>query len=100
MLPHEDFQRIINTTNQTNVLLAAHWIALKQIMGSILEKEYDAGGPNSRQPSQKEELENGMLRWLGYLNRLVDAEHAAYCQWPIWVDTQLRHNSRFFGKTK
>ncbi|KAK1772523.1 C6 zinc finger protein [Phialemonium atrogriseum] len=98
MLPHDQFQRVIDTTNQVNILLSAHWIALKQIMAIITEKEYEAGA--RPQNATDGGVEPGMLRWLKYLNRLVDAEHKVYNQWPVWVETQLDRDPCFFGKTR
>lgn len=98
MLPHDQFQRVIDTTNQVNILLSAHWIALKQIMAIITEKEYEAGA--RPQNATEGGVEPGMLRWLKYLNRLVDAEHKVYNQWPVWVETQLDRDPCFFGKTR
>ncbi|KAH6667667.1 hypothetical protein EV126DRAFT_447134 [Verticillium dahliae] len=41
MLPHERFQLVVDRGSQVMVLLAAHWIALKQIMAEITLHEYD-----------------------------------------------------------
>ncbi|CAK7223583.1 hypothetical protein SCUCBS95973_005228 [Sporothrix curviconia] len=38
-LPHEQFRQVIDLDKQVFVLLAAHWIALKQIMSRITSKE-------------------------------------------------------------
>jgi hypothetical protein len=98
MLPHEQFQQLIDPTNQVCILLGAHWIALKQIMAIITEREYDRSKKPPPTPRDGQ-IDLGMMRWLSHLNRCVDMNHAAYNQWPVWVDTQLGHNRAFFGKT-
>jgi hypothetical protein len=98
MLPHEQFRHVIDPSNQVCVLLASHWIALKQIMATITETEWRAG-PEAGKKSGGD-IEIGMIRWLKYLNGLVDAEHVVYNQWPMWVDAQLERDVGFFGKTR
>ncbi|KAK0706829.1 hypothetical protein B0T26DRAFT_655867 [Lasiosphaeria miniovina] len=94
MLPHEQFQRLVDPANQPAVLLAAHWIALKQIMEPVTDAQKrawaDGGGGTS------DSL--GMIRWLKYLNRLVGAEYRAYNDWPVWVEQQLAGDRGFFGR--
>jgi len=100
MLPQQDFQRVIDPTNQVAILLGAHWIALKQIMATITEMEIKG---RAKEPEKKEVDETnpwlGISRWLKYLNRLVDAEHLPYNAWPMWVEAQLDENPRCFGRT-
>lgn len=104
MLPHDEFQKVIDTTNQTNILLCSHWISLKQIMGSITEKEYepsDNGNVTNRHRNPRDgSVDLGICRWLKYLNKLVDMDHAVYNQWPMWVEQQLDRNPSFFGRTR
>ncbi|KAK3387680.1 hypothetical protein B0H63DRAFT_470694 [Podospora didyma] len=105
MMPHEDFQRLVDPDNQVAVLLATHWIALKQIMATITETEEKGAAkvPDSSSSSSgsrpEHSIELGIIRWLKYLNRLVDQDHVRYNQWPVWVETQLDLDRGFFGKT-
>ncbi|GJC82324.1 sterol regulatory element-binding protein ECM22 [Colletotrichum liriopes] len=94
-LPHEKFQRIIDMGNQTMVLLASHWIALKQIMAFITNAEHEC---REKAPPQENAIDLGIIRWLGYLNKQVDHEHLIYNQWPLWVESQLNQDLGFFGK--
>lgn len=98
MLPHDKFRRIIDPTNQVAVLLATHWIALKQIMVFITEVEETA---RQKQPasSSDDPIDPGLLRWLRHANRQVDFEHQVYNSWPVWVEEQLNREPSFFGKT-
>ena len=97
-LSHDEFQHIVDPNNQVCIVLAAHWIALKQIMGTILETELKAGA-QPPQPSKERGISVGIIRWLKYLNRLVDLEHLAYNQWPLWVEAKLDKDRGFFGRT-
>ncbi|KAI1657427.1 hypothetical protein F4813DRAFT_389604 [Daldinia decipiens] len=108
-LPHARFQRLVDPENQTCTLLAAHWIAIKQIMAPVTETEHrlrareprhqnhdqDGDGSNKNNGS----MNLGMVRWLKYLNRQVDAEHRRYNDWPAWVEEQLDRDPTFFGRT-
>lgn len=101
MLPHDEFQRIIDPSNQVAILLATHWIAVKQIMVTITETE--AKG-RAKEPENKPNVDehdpwNGLGKWLRYLNRLVDEEHLAYNAWPVWVEAQLEQDAGCFGRT-
>lgn len=100
MLPHDEFQRIIiDPSNQTIILLSSHWIALKQIMATITDVE---GAARAKEPEPTPRQENdmciGIIKWLRYLNGLVDEEHAPYNVWPAWVEMQLERDPRCFGK--
>jgi hypothetical protein len=99
MLPHEQFRHIIDPNSQVCVLLASHWIALKQIMAIITEKEGLASGEALKKQNEGD-IELGIIRWLKHLNGLVDADHAGYNQWPMWVEAQLDRDRSFFGKTR
>ncbi|TKW57689.1 hypothetical protein CTA1_6736 [Colletotrichum tanaceti] len=94
-LPHDKFQRVIDMGNQTMILLASHWIALKQIMAFITNVEHEC---REKAPSQGSTVDLGIIRWLGYLNKQVDHEHLIYNQWPLWVESQLSRDLTFFGK--
>jgi hypothetical protein len=110
MLPHDKFQRVIDTGNQTMVLLGSHWIALKQIMAFINETEYSV---RQKEPTTADSelngggggggsgnIDLGIIRWLRYLNNIVDDDHLIYNQWPVWVAEQLERDITFFGRTR
>jgi len=108
MLAHEKFQRLVEPGNMVGVLLASHWIALKQIMASITEVEEKAAGAVSYKNSESRgrgagkpgnDISLGIIRWLKYLNALVDEEHQVYNAWPRWVEAQLDADRGYFGKT-
>ncbi|KAL2274132.1 hypothetical protein FJTKL_03611 [Diaporthe vaccinii] len=94
MLPQEDFSRIVDPSDQAFTLLAANWIAIKQIMAVITEVEKEW----SQKPSDKGNVDEGMGRWLRYLNRQVEPGFFRYNQWPMWVQAQLENDPCFFGK--
>src|SRR5690349_6776196 len=92
MLPHDKFQRIIEPGNQVAILLATHWIALKQVMAVITETEdkaaekmpgagcHDRGrggagnGGSGSAGAAGNDISLGIIRWLKYLNRMLDGE--------------------------
>ncbi|KAI0445596.1 C6 zinc finger protein [Xylaria telfairii] len=95
-IPHENFQTLINGENQVCLLLASHWIALKQIMAAITGIEH---AQRLQQTSRKDgDMDLGMVRWLKYINRHVDMDHRQYNQWPLWVEAQLDIDLGYFGK--
>lgn len=100
MLPHDKFRRIIDPSNQVMVLLATHWIALKQIMAFITEVEEMARATRPAGGGKQDAIDPGLSRWLKYLNRQVDFEHRLYNTWPMWVEEQLDRDITFFGKTR
>lgn len=81
--------------NWTMMLLASHWVALKQIMAFITNAEHEC---REKEPPQENTVDLGIIRWLGYLNKRVDQEHLIYNQWPMWVENQLNRDLGFFGK--
>lgn len=128
-LPHDQFQRLVDlSANPLSVVLATHWIALKQIMVVITETEYvirdqqtnPHGAPpheQSLRPSalnlasnsaaehqgsreNRGDMEQGMLRWLKHLNRMVEPNLRPFNAWPEWVEAQLERDPGFFGKTR
>ncbi|PKS06976.1 hypothetical protein jhhlp_005573 [Lomentospora prolificans] len=99
MLPHDKFRRIIDPSNQVMILLATHWIALKQIMAFITEVEEMARATRPTR-SESDPIDPGLVRWLKYLNRQVDFEHRLYNTWPMWVEEQLERDITFFGKSR
>ena len=101
-LPHEQFRQIIDPNNQVFVLLAAHWIALKQIMTRITSKEESVSvSVSERDDSQRTDedgtMDLGIIRWLRYLNRLVKPEYLAYNEWPMWVEAELDRDREVFA---
>jgi len=99
-LPHDKFQQIIDPNNQVSVLLATHWIAIKQIMAAITETEQRFSKRESvkdKGPDGGPDL--GIIRWLKHLNRGLDPEYLAYNQWPLWVEAELDLDRHVFGKT-
>jgi hypothetical protein len=95
-MPHEKFVYLIDPRNQVCILLASHWIALKQIMATITETEHMV---RTQEPQQKEKaMDLGIIRWLRYLNRQVGPEFLQYNHWPVWVEAQLDRDLGFFGK--
>ncbi|KAI1506553.1 hypothetical protein F5X99DRAFT_7681 [Biscogniauxia marginata] len=95
-ISHEDFQSLVDPRNQVCLLLAAHWISLKQVMATITEAEHQASSQQARR--KEHDLDMGMFRWLKHLNRQIDPEHRRYNQWPLWVEAQLDGDRRFFCK--
>ncbi|KAI1107326.1 hypothetical protein F4804DRAFT_297596 [Jackrogersella minutella] len=96
-LPHARFQQLVDPGSQVLALLAAHWVALKQIMAPITQLEHRLRAREPRGGAGGVDL--GMTRWLRHINRQVDAHHRPYNEWPEWVERQLDGDSRFFGKT-
>ncbi|GAP83844.2 putative C6 zinc finger protein [Rosellinia necatrix] len=95
-IPHENFQSLIDGSNQVCLLLASHWIALKQIMAII------TGAEHSQRPQQLRrndgDMDMGMVRWLKHINRQVGIDYQQFNQWPLWVEAQLDRNLCYFGK--
>ncbi|TEA17812.1 hypothetical protein C8034_v012229 [Colletotrichum sidae] len=100
-LPHDKFKLVIDLSNQTFILLATHWIAVKQIMAPITAAERRCREKSPPPPPAQEKeppVDLGILRWLVYLNKQVDDEHLIYNQWPLWVEDQLNRDPAAFGK--
>ncbi|KAI1368973.1 C6 zinc finger protein [Xylaria arbuscula] len=94
-IPHENFQLLIDGGNQVCLLLASHWIALKQIMATITGAEHS----QRQNPGRKDgDMDLGMVRWLKHINRHIDVDYQQYNQWPLWVEAQLDINLGYFGK--
>ncbi|KAL2264047.1 hypothetical protein VTK26DRAFT_3085 [Humicola hyalothermophila] len=98
-LPHDQFRRIVDPTNQVAVLLAAHWQAVEEIMAPITDAETKAAAVTNR-PSGPGPGAGGYSGWLRYLNRLVDDEHLKYNEWPLWVEAELARDRGCFGRAQ
>ncbi|KAK3304553.1 uncharacterized protein B0T15DRAFT_399348 [Chaetomium strumarium] len=99
MLPHDQYQRLIDPNNQVSILLGAHWVALEQIMAVITEAERKAAAKTPNQ-SPGAGISLGTIRWLKYLNTQVDAHHHAYNSFPRWVEAQLDRDRGYFGRSR
>ncbi|KAK8094514.1 hypothetical protein PG997_001199, partial [Apiospora hydei] len=66
-IPHERFQYLIDPANPVCHLLATHWIAIKQIMAPVTEKEHLVKPREKAARDQHTDM--GTVRWLKYLNR-------------------------------
>lgn len=97
MLPHDKFQPLVDPGNQVAALLAAHWIALEQIMCVICEAE-QKGAAKTNKSSSGAGAGSGNLAWLRHLNAQVDAEHRRYNGFPMWVEAQMVRDRTFFRK--
>ncbi|KAI0601854.1 C6 zinc finger protein [Biscogniauxia sp. FL1348] len=93
-MSHEEFQSIADPQSQTGLLLATHRIALKQLMTTATE----AGLRTAARSTYRKEhdLDMGMYRWLGHINRQIDPEHRRYNRLPMWVEAQLDRDKNFF----
>ncbi|KAI2465721.1 hypothetical protein F4781DRAFT_15781 [Annulohypoxylon bovei var. microspora] len=96
-LPHDRFRLLIDPDSQVFALLAAHWIALKQIMAPITQAENLMRAQEPRAGAGAG-VDLSTSRWLKHLNRQVDAKHRRYNDWPLWVEEQLDRDMGFFGK--
>ncbi|CAK7266820.1 hypothetical protein SEPCBS57363_002285 [Sporothrix epigloea] len=123
-LPQDQFRQVIDLDKQVFVLLASHWIALKQIMKRITSKEkvvsISLSQPNAdssaidvtqgrTQPTsssmshdshdrkQDGSMDSGIVKWLKYLNRLVEPEYLVFNMWPTWVEAELDRDREAFA---
>ncbi|KAK8133958.1 hypothetical protein PG984_005970 [Apiospora sp. TS-2023a] len=96
-MPHERFQYLVDPANPVCGLLATHWIAIKQIMAPVTEKEHLV---NPREKTARDgHTDLGTVRWLKYLNRQLPLAYRDYNWWPVWVEAQLDGDLAFFGRT-
>lgn len=122
-LPQDQFRQVIDLDKQVFVLLASHWIALKQIMKRITSKEkavsISLSQPNAdsstidvsqgqtqptsspmsfdRDRNQDGSMDSGIVKWLKYLNRLVEPEYLVFNMWPTWVEAELDRDREVFA---
>jgi hypothetical protein len=97
-IPHRDFAHLIDPTKPICTLLGSHWVALKQVMATIVEKQYDLSSKGLT--GDEKSMNTGAVRWLKYLNRQIPPEQQQYNQWPVWVEGQLDQDMSFFGRKK
>ncbi|EPE08791.1 gal4-like transcriptional regulator [Ophiostoma piceae UAMH 11346] len=115
-LPQEQFRQVIDLDKQVFVLLATHWIALKQIMTRITSKSdqvsmamsgvssvdgdtSELSSVKSRDaPSNNDDgsMDPGIIRWLKHLNKQVEPAYRAHNKWPMWVETELDSDLKVF----
>ncbi|KAI5462280.1 hypothetical protein BGZ63DRAFT_354236 [Mariannaea sp. PMI_226] len=100
LLPHHQFQELINPNNQVMLLLHAHWVSINEIMTFITQQEQRAQDNPPRVRETQADIDPGFQRWLKHINGHVDYEHQIYNQWPAWVEEQLDRDMSFFGKSK
>lgn len=96
-MPHASFAYLVDPANQVCLLLSTHWVALKKIMKTITDAERRASA-SPRSPDEKGDPDLGITRWLGYLNRQIDAGHRRHNRWPLWVEARLDADPMFFAK--
>lgn len=96
-IPHDQFRRIVDRPNSTCALLGSHRIATKQIMATILNREKIARP--QRESSETGSVDEGVVRWLRFLNRHVLPEYEQYNEWPKWLEARLEKDVIYFGKT-
>ena len=96
-LPHASFQAVIDPGSQTMALLASHWIALQQIMASVTVAHARL---RKKEPEKRGSIEEGLTRWLRYLNGRIDGGHTGFNRWPMWVQVQLERDMFYFDKPR
>lgn len=84
-----------NIQRRATDFLLSPGIAIKQIMAVITEVE-KSWSPQKQ--NERSNMDEGMGRWLRYLNRQVEPGLARYNEWPVWVQAQLERDPCFFGK--
>ncbi len=110
-LPFQEFQRIIDMTDQVNILLATHWVALMMAM-SFLRKasmkineeskkkpeiqEKGRGGASS-QAKEKGKCTEPWYYWLVCMNRWIKDDYRKFNTWPQWVQDRLDENAMYFS---
>lgn len=108
-LPFDAFQRIIDLTDQVNIILATHWVAIMMAMGFLRKasmkvnddskkKEERAQGPQgaSAEAREKGKCTEPWYYWLACMNRWVDDSYKKFNVWPQWVQEKLDEDALFF----
>nr|ACR78138.1 predicted Gal4-like transcriptional regulator [Beauveria bassiana] len=109
-LPFGDFQRIIDLTDQVNILLATHWVALMMVM-SFLHKASTKINNDSKKASdtpaqgsigvkaqaqKKGKCTEPWYYWLACMNRWINDDYQKFNTWPQWVQDRLDEDATYF----
>ncbi|KAM3544630.1 hypothetical protein ARSEF1564_002498 [Beauveria bassiana] len=109
-LPFGDFQRIIDLTDQVNILLATHWVALMMVM-SFLHKASTKINDDSKnasdtpaqgsigakaQAQKKGKCTEPWYYWLACMNRWINDDYQKFNTWPQWVQDRLDEDATYF----
>ncbi|KAJ3473194.1 hypothetical protein NLG97_g10460 [Lecanicillium saksenae] len=109
-LPFDEFQRVIDLTDQVNVLLAAHWVALMMAMAFLRKasmkinsdsKKKEEGHLRGLKGASAQAKEQGQCTepwyyWLVCLNRWVNDDYKKFNVWPQWVQDRLEEDALYF----
>ncbi|KAJ6789711.1 hypothetical protein PWT90_00575 [Aphanocladium album] len=107
-LPFDDFQRIIDLTDQVHVLLASHWVALMMAMSFLRKasmkvnddskKKQEESGHKGASAQAREEgkCTEPWYYWLVCLNRWVSDDYKKFNVWPQWVQDRLGEDALYF----
>ncbi|OAA72519.1 hypothetical protein ISF_01592 [Cordyceps fumosorosea ARSEF 2679] len=109
-LPFDQFQRIIDMTNQVNVLLATHWVALMMAMAFLRKasvkinddskKKVDASVRGSKGASARAKEDGKCTEpwyyWLVCMNRWITYDYRKFNAWPQWVQDRLDEDALYF----
>lgn len=109
-LPFDEFQRIIDMTDQVNILLATHWVSLMMVM-SFLKRASTRVNDDSKKQAEGERhgiktaiaeaKEKGQCTepwfyWLVCMNGWVTDDYLKFNTWPQWVQERLEENAQYF----
>lgn len=117
-MPFDDFQRVIDLTDQVNILLATHWVALMMAMSFLRKasmkinedskKTSEAPPPSPPPPplprsrgAQAQAREKGQCTepwyyWLVCMNRWINNDYQKFNIWPQWVQDRLDEDALYF----
>ncbi|KAF4482416.1 Sterol uptake control protein 2 [Colletotrichum fructicola Nara gc5] len=82
-LPHVKFQRVIDMSNMTMVLLATHWIAAQLVMASVTKAEHECRekAPPKTETDNPEDT-GSIVRWLSPQDVLEFADQSRKLKFP------------------
>lgn len=109
-LPFQEFQRIIDMTDQVNILLATHWVALMMAMSFLRKASMKINEESKRKPEMQEKGRGGASSqakkkgmctepwyyWLACMNRWIKDDYRKFNTWPQWVQDRLDENAVYF----
>ncbi|TQW02851.1 Gal4-like transcriptional regulator [Cordyceps javanica] len=110
-LPFDEFQRIIDMTDQVNVLLATHWVALMMTMAFLRKasskinddskKQSDAPAPQGLRGAKAQAKDDGKCTepwyyWLVCMNGWITGDYRKFNAWPHWVQDRLDEDATYF----